>query len=67
MHPIKHFTITGKEKKWQGLAGGRGRGREEGKKKNDFDKVTKSKHQLIIVTLQVSLRKQMLIVTVNRN
>ena len=44
--------------------GGEGERKE---KKNDFDKVTKSKHQLIIVTLQVSLRKQMLIVTVNRN
>ena len=43
-----------------------GRG-ERKEKKNDFDKVTKSKHQLIIVTLQVSPRKQMLIVTVNRN
>ena len=66
MHPTKYFTITGKEKKMQGVAGGRGRGREEGKK-NEFDKVKISKHQLIIVPLKVSLRKLMLIVTVNRN
>ena len=50
----------------QGVAGGRGRGREEGKK-NEFDKVKISKHLMIIVTLKVSLRKLMLIVTVNRN